>query len=215
MASVSACARPMVEECFNDVERRAEPVSPSSQPEATRSPAPPARRLRPRISAWAPQRREAAISTLSQQRTATDSIRLRDSEARRRRSRAQSGAAASARDSALLQPDRGLRRRALGASRGLNSNFRGPEGGADHADEAREADRRIGIASKGALSLIRIYQRLISPSLGDLCRYSPSCSHYAYEAIARHGVLRGSSLGFGRLLRCRPWGGSGYDPVPD
>jgi uncharacterized protein len=65
------------------------------------------------------------------------------------------------------------------------------------------------------LKLIRLYQLTISPSLGPVCRYSPSCSHYAYEAIERHGLIKGVWLGIRRLLRCRPMGGSGYDPVPE
>jgi putative membrane protein insertion efficiency factor len=56
---------------------------------------------------------------------------------------------------------------------------------------------------------------VISPNLGPLCRYEPSCSHYAYEAVERHGVLRGVWLTLRRLGRCRPLGGRGYDPVPD
>jgi len=64
------------------------------------------------------------------------------------------------------------------------------------------------------LNLIRFYQHAISPGLGPLCRYEPSCSHYAYEAIERHGVLKGGWLGIKRLFRCRPYGGRGYDPVP-
>jgi putative membrane protein insertion efficiency factor len=51
--------------------------------------------------------------------------------------------------------------------------------------------------------------------LGNVCRYSPSCSQYSFEAIERHGVFKGTWLGFKRLLRCRPMGGRGYDPVPD
>jgi putative membrane protein insertion efficiency factor len=66
-----------------------------------------------------------------------------------------------------------------------------------------------------ALSAVRGYQRAISPSLGNVCRFQPSCSHYAYEAIERHGFLRGVSLAVRRILRCRPFGASGYDPVPD
>jgi putative membrane protein insertion efficiency factor len=62
--------------------------------------------------------------------------------------------------------------------------------------------------------LIRLYQLLVSPLLGPNCRYWPSCSHYAAEAIAVHGAWRGSWLAVTRLLRCHPWGGSGYDPVP-
>ena len=62
--------------------------------------------------------------------------------------------------------------------------------------------------------LIRAYQLLISPLLLPSCRYLPSCSNYAAEAIERHGALHGSWLALKRLLRCHPWGGSGYDPVP-
>ena len=62
---------------------------------------------------------------------------------------------------------------------------------------------------------IRAYQLLLAPVLPPACRYLPSCSHYADEAIAKHGPLRGSLLAARRLCRCHPWGGSGYDPVPD
>jgi uncharacterized protein len=62
--------------------------------------------------------------------------------------------------------------------------------------------------------LIRAYQLVLSPLLLPSCRYLPSCSDYAAEAIARHGAARGCWLALGRLLRCHPWGGSGYDPVP-
>jgi uncharacterized protein len=69
----------------------------------------------------------------------------------------------------------------------------------------------IGTLLRG---LIRAYQLLISPLLLPSCRFEPSCSHYAQEAIAAHGAARGSLLALQRLLRCHPWGGSGYDPVP-
>ncbi len=62
--------------------------------------------------------------------------------------------------------------------------------------------------------LIRAYQLVISPLLQPSCRFEPSCSHYAQEAIATHGAARGLLLTTHRLLRCHPWGGSGYDPVP-
>jgi putative membrane protein insertion efficiency factor len=62
--------------------------------------------------------------------------------------------------------------------------------------------------------MIRFYQKHISASLGDICRYQPSCSHYALEAIERHGAGRGSWLAIRRLVRCTPFGSSGYDPVP-
>ncbi|HWB48597.1 MAG TPA: membrane protein insertion efficiency factor YidD [Stellaceae bacterium] len=62
---------------------------------------------------------------------------------------------------------------------------------------------------------IRAYQLLLAPVLPPSCRYWPSCSHYAAEAIARHGPVHGGRLALCRLCRCHPWGGSGYDPVPD
>jgi putative membrane protein insertion efficiency factor len=63
--------------------------------------------------------------------------------------------------------------------------------------------------------LIRSYQLFISPILGPSCRYLPSCSDYAAEAIGRHGALAGTWLALQRLARCHPWGGHGYDPVPE
>ena len=64
------------------------------------------------------------------------------------------------------------------------------------------------------LALIRFYQRAISPTLGARCRFEPSCSHYAYEAIKGHGAARGTWLALRRLVRCRPGVPGGYDPVP-
>lgn len=61
---------------------------------------------------------------------------------------------------------------------------------------------------------IRFYQLCISPMLPNACRFTPTCSQYAVEAIMRHGVIYGSWLALKRILRCHPWGGSGYDPVP-
>jgi putative membrane protein insertion efficiency factor len=68
--------------------------------------------------------------------------------------------------------------------------------------------KRLGLAAIGA------YQRWISPSLPPACRYQPTCSHYGYEAIERHGILRGSWLTLKRLVRCNPFVSGGYDPVP-
>jgi putative membrane protein insertion efficiency factor len=65
------------------------------------------------------------------------------------------------------------------------------------------------------IGLIRIYQYGISPILPRACRYAPTCSDYAGEAISRHGVILGCWLAARRLLRCQPWGGHGYDPVPE
>lgn len=67
---------------------------------------------------------------------------------------------------------------------------------------------------KLAILLIRFYQYAIRPVLPNACRYTPSCSQYAMEAVNRHGALRGLWLGLKRILRCHPWGGQGYDPVP-
>ena len=62
---------------------------------------------------------------------------------------------------------------------------------------------------------IRLYRWLISPMLGTNCRYHPSCSAYALEAIEKHGAMRGGWLSVKRVCRCHPWGGDGYDPVPE
>jgi putative membrane protein insertion efficiency factor len=72
-------------------------------------------------------------------------------------------------------------------------------------------DRLIGLAMQ---VMIRSYQLLVAPILPPACRYYPSCSHYAAEAIELHGPWHGALLAVRRLLRCHPWGGSGYDPVP-
>ncbi len=61
---------------------------------------------------------------------------------------------------------------------------------------------------------IRAYQRVLSPLLPKSCRFEPTCSAYAIEALTRHGAARGLWLGTRRICRCHPWGGSGYDPVP-
>lgn len=62
--------------------------------------------------------------------------------------------------------------------------------------------------------LIKIYQWTVAPLLPRCCRFEPSCSHYAIEAFQRHGLFKGGVLTIWRLLRCQPWGKSGYDPVP-
>ena len=61
---------------------------------------------------------------------------------------------------------------------------------------------------------IKAYQILISPLLGPSCRFAPTCSQYAVEAIQKYGPIKGSWLAFKRIIRCHPWGGWGHDPVP-
>jgi uncharacterized protein len=63
-------------------------------------------------------------------------------------------------------------------------------------------------------ALVRLYQLLLSPVLSPNCRYLPTCSAYAIEALRTHGAVRGSWLALARVLRCHPWGGHGYNPVP-
>lgn len=65
-----------------------------------------------------------------------------------------------------------------------------------------------------ALGAFRIYWRAVSPGLLPACRFLPTCSHYSYEAIARHGLAKGGMLTAWRLLRCNPFNDGGYDPVP-
>jgi len=64
------------------------------------------------------------------------------------------------------------------------------------------------------ITLIRGYQYLISPLFTPTCRFTPSCSNYAREVVAKHGVLKGGWLSIRRLLRCNPWNPGGYDPAP-
>ena len=62
--------------------------------------------------------------------------------------------------------------------------------------------------------LVRFYQGAISPLKPPTCRFSPTCSTYALEALKKYGLLKGGRLALRRIMRCHPWGGSGYDPVP-
>ena len=64
------------------------------------------------------------------------------------------------------------------------------------------------------LVIIRIYQTLISPLLPSTCRFSPTCSEYSKQSLIKYGLIKGSLLSVKRILKCNPWGGNGYDPVP-
>lgn len=86
---------------------------------------------------------------------------------------------------------------------------------AEVANEERlvQPARRAGPAARSANRLIRFYQRYLSPLLPPSCRYEPTCSEYARQAIERHGLLRGGWMGLKRIMRCNPWHPGGYDPV--
>ncbi len=71
-----------------------------------------------------------------------------------------------------------------------------------------------GLAARVLVGAVRVYRHTLSPLLRAGCRFEPSCSRYAEEALVRHGAWRGTLLTARRLLRCRPGGGHGYDPVP-
>ena len=70
------------------------------------------------------------------------------------------------------------------------------------------------ILSLPLILLVRFYQKFISPYKPSCCRFTPTCSQYALEALRKYGPLKGSWLAFKRIIRCHPCGGSGYDPVP-
>jgi putative membrane protein insertion efficiency factor len=72
----------------------------------------------------------------------------------------------------------------------------------------------LRILSFPFIALIKLYQWIVSPILGPKCRFTPTCSQYAIEALKKHGVFKGLWLTVRRLSRCHPWGGHGYDPVP-
>jgi putative membrane protein insertion efficiency factor len=72
----------------------------------------------------------------------------------------------------------------------------------------------LSIAQRACLGMLRAYKLMLSPMFAGSCRFVPSCSEYAAEAVARHGVIRGSFLAARRLARCNPFGAHGLDPVP-
>lgn len=72
----------------------------------------------------------------------------------------------------------------------------------------------MNIAQRTVVSLIRIYQVFLSPFMGNQCRFTPTCSHFAKEAVETHGAGKGTWLALRRIGRCHPWHPGGYDPVP-
>ncbi len=80
--------------------------------------------------------------------------------------------------------------------------------------ESLSAQSRPTLAARACIVLVRLYQVSLSRVLGGHCRFHPTCSHYAIEALETHGAFRGCWLIVRRLLRCHPLGGFGYDPVP-
>jgi putative membrane protein insertion efficiency factor len=72
----------------------------------------------------------------------------------------------------------------------------------------------MNIAASGLVGLVRVYQWTLRGFIGSNCRYEPSCSEYAVEALKTHGAVRGTGLAAWRVLRCNPWCAGGHDPVP-
>lgn len=75
--------------------------------------------------------------------------------------------------------------------------------------------RRPSLPARVLMAPVRAYRFLLSPWLGSACRFEPTCSRYALDALERHGAASGSLLAAGRVLRCHPWCAGGLDPVPD
>jgi uncharacterized protein len=214
-ASASGCGPRTAAGSCNDAERRAAPVSPSSRPEASRSTAAPSRRVRPRIPRGAPQWRPEFVRPLDSQRSRPDALRVLDSETSWQGDYTEPRTETLAGDSAGASLARGPRRGNSRQGPGHSSQLLYAEERIDASLAPGTPARRPGIAAALLLSVIRIYQRTLSAAIGNVCRFEPSCSHYAYEAVERHGSLKGGVLTLRRLLRCRPLGGRGYDPVPD
>jgi hypothetical protein len=88
----------------------------------------------------------------------------------------------------------------------------------DYPNEPRLRDLPVNLQTLFRwpfLGLIRLYQKTVSPSLpSNTCRFYPSCSHYGYQAIYKHGAWRGVVMAIWRVLRCNPWNPGGFDPVP-
>ncbi len=82
-----------------------------------------------------------------------------------------------------------------------------------HMDERQSLEEKRSFAAAFLLALLTFYQRCLSPALPSACKFYPTCSQYAREAVTRYGAARGSWMALKRLLRCRPFAKGGYDPV--
>ncbi len=82
------------------------------------------------------------------------------------------------------------------------------------SSKASAANMRLGYLAKSLLIFITLYRKLLSPYMVSRCRYLPTCSEYAAEAIVKYGAVRGIIMGLKRILKCHPFGGHGHDPVP-
>jgi putative membrane protein insertion efficiency factor len=103
----------------------------------------------------------------------------------------------------------------IGAGRSDRPAASPPAQSDEGSDEAKPPGQRLSIARKAGLGLLGFYKVVLSPLFPGCCRYLPSCSEYAREAVATYGLLHGSWLALRRLSRCHPFGSSGLDPVPD
>ena len=80
--------------------------------------------------------------------------------------------------------------------------------------KVRADNMRLGSLAKSLLMIITLYRKLLSPYMVSRCRYLPTCSEYAAEAIVKYGAVKGMVMGLKRILKCHPFGGHGHDPVP-
>jgi len=106
----------------------------------------------------------------------------------------------------------------LGSGTSVVAPAPGRQNGHLHSEEPALREIPVTLATLPrlpALAMIRLYQATLSRSLpSGTCRFTPTCSHYSYQAIAKYGLLKGSALSAWRILRCQPFSKGGYDPVP-
>ena len=84
-----------------------------------------------------------------------------------------------------------------------------------HTGVNARSSRRLGIGAAILIGAITVYRYSLSAFMGRQCRFLPTCSDYALDAVRKHGAWKGGRLALRRIGRCHPWGGSGFDPVPD